>query len=65
MAIGMEEDAIFGPVRAAIRSPHQVMIVPPSKFGDFLVADRAEAVLFFPQAKQLSATPKVVGHFDP
>src|SRR5690349_11897609 len=60
----MEKDTVFGLVRAAIGSPNQVMIVPTGECGDFLVADRAETVLFFPQAKQWPPTLEVLDHLD-
>lgn len=47
----MEKNTVFGVVRAAIGSPNDVMVMPARQLGDFLVADRTQAVLFFPEAK--------------
>ncbi len=60
----MEEHPVVCRVAAAACPPNDVMVVPASEFGDFLVADRAEAVLFLPQAKQLAALPEIISHFD-
>ena len=38
--------------------------MPTREFGDFLVADRTETVLFLPQIKQLLPTLQVLGHFQ-
>ncbi len=62
VAVGVEKNTIFKLVGATLGSPNQVMIVPPGQVSDFLVADRAEAILFFPQAKQLPPTLEVIHH---
>ncbi len=41
-----------------------VVIVPTSELGDFLLTDRTDAVLFFPKMEQLAALPEVIDHFD-
>ena len=40
------------------------MVVPPGKFGDFLVADWTNTVLFLPQVKQLPPTFEILFHFQ-
>lgn len=40
------------------------MVVPTREFGDFLVTDGAETLLFFPQAQQLVALSEVIRHFE-
>lgn len=60
----MEKDPVLGPIAPPISSPNNVVIVPASEFGDFLVADRAEAVLFFPEAEELPSLSEVVCHLE-
>ncbi len=48
MASRMEEHSVVCCVATAKGSPNDVMVVPASEFGDFLVADRAKTVLFLP-----------------
>lgn len=56
VAVGVEKDTVFGLISAAIRSPNDVMVMPARQFGDFLSADGAETVLFFPEVKQLPSS---------
>ena len=44
----MEEHTVVGRVVAAMGSPNDMMVVPAGEFGDFLVADGAKTILFFP-----------------
>ena len=56
VALGVENDTVFGLISAAIRSPNDVMVMPARQFGDFLKADGAETVLFFPEVEQLPSS---------
>ncbi len=64
MTLRMEEQTVLGCIRATMRSPNNVVVVPPSEFGDFLVADRTEAVLFLPEANELASLSEIVHHFE-
>lgn len=64
MAIWMKQHPVFSGIAAAVGSPNQVMVMPSSEFGDFLLADRAASVLFPPEVQQLPPTLEIVGHFD-
>jgi len=44
VAIWVEPYTGFGPVRAAIRAPHEVMAMPARQLCDTLVADQTEPV---------------------
>jgi hypothetical protein len=48
MAIRVEKNSVVCCVAAAIGTPNDVVVVPTGQFGDFLVADGAEAIWFFP-----------------
>lgn len=62
MAVRVEKHTVFCLVSATSGSPDDVMIVPTRESRDFLAADRANPLLLFPEVKQLSSSPKVVGH---
>ena len=64
VTLRMEEQTVLGRIRAAMRSPNKVVVVPSREFGDFLVADRTEAVLFFPEANKLASLSEIVHHFE-
>ena len=64
MAIRMEEHSVACFVRAAMSSPNDVMVVPASEFGDFLLADRTDALLFIPKVEELTALPEIVCHVN-
>jgi hypothetical protein len=52
MAFWVEEHEIFWSFTASFASPNDVMAMPPRKFGDLLVADGTEAILFFPEGEE-------------
>jgi hypothetical protein len=60
----MKQYPVFCGIAAAVGSPNQVMVVPSSELGDFLLADRAAPALFPPEVQQLPPPFKIVGHFD-
>ena len=62
MAVGVEKNPVLCLTAAAVGAPNDMVVVPTREFGDLLVADGAEAVLFFPEAKQLSPTFQVIYH---
>src|SRR5258708_38192804 len=64
MAVGMEKNSVCCLVAATVSAPNNVMVMPSRQLGDFLVADGADTVLFFPQVKQLSSLSEVVSHFE-
>ena len=41
-----------------------MVVIPAGYFGDFLLANRTNAVLGFPQTDELSSSAKGVDHFD-
>jgi hypothetical protein len=41
-----------------------MMIMPPSDLRDGLVADRADAILFFPEEQELFPTSDIARHFN-
>lgn len=61
---GMEKNTVFCLVAAPVSAPNNVVVVPASKFGDFMVADGTETVLFFPEPKQLAALSEIDNHFE-
>jgi len=63
MAVRVEEHTVVCIVSAASGSPDDVMIVPTRETSDFLVADRANPILLFPEVKQLSSSPEIICHF--
>jgi hypothetical protein len=64
VAFRMEKNSVLGPIAAPVSSPNQVMVVPSCEFGDFLVANGAKTVLFFPEAEELSPLSEVVCHLE-
>src|SRR6266516_8169626 len=62
VTIWMEEHAISHFISASLTSPNHVVTVPPCEFGDFLVAERAEAALLFPEIQQFPFPFEVVCH---
>jgi hypothetical protein len=59
----MEENSVICFVSAALTSPDDMVAMPPCQFGNFLVAEWAEAALLFPEMEQLSFPFQVVCHF--
>ena len=41
-----------------------MMAMPPGQLGDFLVTERAESLLLFPEVEQLPFALQVLFHFD-
>jgi hypothetical protein len=64
VAIRVKKNPVFCLVAAAFGSFHEVVIVPPGLWGDLLVADWTETVLFLPQIKQLSFSCKGCVHLS-
>src|SRR6266487_1484789 len=64
MALRVEQHTVFCPVRATFCSPSDVMVVPSGQLGDFLVAQRADTPLFFPEVQQLPSSVEFVCHFE-
>src|SRR5919199_3695121 len=60
----MEQYTVFCTVCATFGSPSDVMVVPSRQLGDFLVAHRADTLLFFPQVQQLPSSAQFVCHFE-
>jgi hypothetical protein len=57
VAVGMKEYPVLRVVAAAVRSPHDMRVVPSSQSGDLLTAYDTDTILSFPQMKQLPTTP--------
>src|ERR1700686_247198 len=64
MAIGMEKHSVVRGISAAMGSPNDMVIMPAREFGDFLVADGTDAVLFLPETQQLTALFEIICHFE-
>jgi hypothetical protein len=62
MTIGVEKNPISCQVRAAYRSPNDVMAVPAGLCGDLLGADWADSLLRFPQVQQLLSASQRTAH---
>src|SRR5215470_5249968 len=52
MAVGMKQHAIVHSVTTAVRSPHDVMVMPSRERGDLLPTDDTETILGFPELQQ-------------
>jgi len=65
VAVWVQQDTIVHVVWASQGTPDDVMVVPSSDLGDFLVTDGADALLLFPQVQQLSSPLQGMHHFDP
>src|SRR5262245_60402128 len=62
VAVGMEKYPIFRAVTAAMRPPHDMMVVPSSQHRDLLTAYGTNTVLRFPEMQQLSTASQVGFH---
>jgi hypothetical protein len=51
VAIGVYKHAVCCIIAATIDPPDDVMAMPPGQFGDFLVTERAESLLLFPEVE--------------
>jgi len=49
MAIRMEEHTIAHILSASQAPPNDMVAVPPGQFSDFLIAERTETALLFPE----------------
>jgi hypothetical protein len=65
MARRVEKHTVGGGIATALSTSDDVMVVPASEFGDFLVADGAKAILLLPEAEELAALFEIISHFDP
>ena len=63
MAVGMEKDAIFEFIAAAMDTPLDVMVVPAGFLGDELAANRADTPLHPPLEAQFGSMPEIVQGF--
>jgi hypothetical protein len=52
----VEKHSVFRPVCAAHHSPHDMMVVPSRDFCDFLLADRTNSILLFPEMEKLPSS---------
>ena len=50
MTFWMKQHAIVGFIFAALHSVNDMVVMPSRQFRDELVADRTDALLFFPEA---------------
>ena len=64
MTIGMEQHTVLCGITATVGSPDDMMVVPTGEHGDFLVANGAKAILFFPKMEQLPSLPEIVNHLN-
>src|SRR6266511_1522310 len=64
VAFWVEQYSVFCAVCATFCSPSDVMVVPSRQLGDFLVAQRADTPLFFPDLQQLPSSAEFVCHFE-
>jgi hypothetical protein len=62
VVVGMKKHTVFRPVAAAVRSPHNMMVVPSGQRGDLLTTHDTDTVLSFPEMKQLPTAPQVGFH---
>ena len=62
VAVGVQEDPVLCGVPAPIRTPDHVMVVPSCESSDFLVTQRTETVLLFPQVQELPSALEGVCH---
>jgi hypothetical protein len=65
VAVGMEQHAVGNAVRPALSSPNQVVAVPAREFGDFLLTQRTDTVLLFPETGEHPPSPQGVAHLHP
>jgi hypothetical protein len=62
VAGGMKQHTVLRPVGAAKCSPDNMMVMPSREFGDLLVADGTDSLLFHPEVAQRPPVPQVVHH---
>src|SRR6266446_2168247 len=56
MTVRMQEHPIVRRIAATVGSPDGVMVMPSRQSGHFLVTNRAETVLLFPEVQQLPSS---------
>ena len=61
VAVGMDQDAVLCAVCTPQRFIHDVVVMPSCYVRNWLVTDRADAALFFPEVHQ--PTPSAQGLF--
>jgi hypothetical protein len=59
---GMQEPPVGRRIAATVSSPDDMMVVPSRQSGYFLVTQRAETVLLFPEVQQMPSPFEVVCH---
>jgi hypothetical protein len=57
VAVRMKKHPVVRPFAAAVRSPHNMMVMPSRQSGDLLMTHGTETVLRFPQMQQLPPSP--------
>ena len=62
MTVRMQEHPIVRRIAATVGSPDGVMVMPSRQSGHFLVTNRAETVLLFPEVQQLPSSFEIVCH---
>ena len=62
VTVGMQEHPVVRRIAATIGPPDGVMVMPSRQSGNFLVTDRAETVLLFPEVQQLPSSFEIVCH---
>src|SRR5207249_9413451 len=63
VAVGVQEDTVLCCVPAPMCPPDSMMVVPSTKSGNLLAANRTEPVLVFPQVLQLPSAFEGMCHF--
>lgn len=63
MAVRVEQHTVFCLISTTKTAPYNMVVMPPRKLSDFLVAERAETVLLFPEVQELPFPFEVVYHF--
>ncbi len=64
MALGMKQHPVVGMIATAVGSPDDMMVMPSSQLGNFLLAYRTQPILFLPELEKLPTPFEVVSHFD-
>ena len=62
VTVGMQEYPVVCRIAATVGPPDGMMVMPSRESGNFLVTQRAETVLLFPEVQQLPSSFKVVCH---
>ena len=62
VTVGMQEYPVVCRIAATVGPPDGMMVMPSRESGNFLVTQRAETVLVFPEVQQLPSSFEVVCH---